>query len=88
MSRTKLQELSEHGQSVWLDYLSRGILESGKLAGDSGPTGSCAVCVPAPTPARTWPGVITVVTKDCAHSIGAAMAIAARWRWEFMWTSP
>ena len=33
MSRTKLQELSEHGQSVWLDYLSRGILESGKLAG-------------------------------------------------------
>jgi transaldolase len=32
MSRTKLQELSEHGQSVWLDYLSRGILESGKLA--------------------------------------------------------
>jgi transaldolase len=32
MSKTKLQELSEHGQSVWLDYLSRDILESGKLA--------------------------------------------------------
>ena len=32
MSRTKLQELSEHGVSVWLDYLSRDILESGKLA--------------------------------------------------------
>ena len=32
MPRTKLQELSEHGQSVWLDYLSRDILESGKLA--------------------------------------------------------
>src|SRR5215212_1341630 len=32
MSETKLQELSEHGQSVWLDYLSRDILESGKLA--------------------------------------------------------
>ena len=32
MSRTRLQELSEHGQSIWLDYLSRGILESGKLA--------------------------------------------------------
>ncbi len=31
--KTRLQELSEHGQSVWLDYLSRGILESGKLAG-------------------------------------------------------
>ena len=28
----RLQELSEHGQSVWLDYLSRDILESGKLA--------------------------------------------------------
>jgi transaldolase len=27
-----LQELSDHGQSVWLDYLSRDILESGKLA--------------------------------------------------------
>ena len=33
MSETRLQELSEHGQSVWLDYLSRGILETGKLAG-------------------------------------------------------
>src|SRR3954452_15704708 len=32
MSRTKLQELSDHKQSVWLDYLSRDILESGKLA--------------------------------------------------------
>jgi transaldolase len=32
MSRTPLQELSEHAQSVWLDYLSRDILESGKLA--------------------------------------------------------
>jgi transaldolase len=32
MSKTKLQELSEHGQSVWLDYLSRKILETGKLA--------------------------------------------------------
>ena len=30
---TKLQELGKRGQSVWLDYLSRGILESGKLAG-------------------------------------------------------
>src|SRR5580765_8183732 len=30
--KTRLQELSEHGQSVWLDYLSREILESGKLA--------------------------------------------------------
>jgi transaldolase len=32
MPETRLQELSEHGQSVWLDYLSRDILESGKLA--------------------------------------------------------
>jgi transaldolase len=32
MSKTRLQELSERGQSVWLDYLSRDILESGKLA--------------------------------------------------------
>src|SRR3954462_5261924 len=32
MSRTKLQELSDHKQSVWLDYLSRKILETGKLA--------------------------------------------------------
>jgi transaldolase len=30
--KTNLQELSEHGQSVWLDYLSRDILETGKLA--------------------------------------------------------
>src|SRR3954469_23141702 len=32
MSKTRLQELSDHGQSVWLDYLSRDILETGKLA--------------------------------------------------------
>ena len=32
MSKSKLHELSEHGQSVWLDYLSRDILENGKLA--------------------------------------------------------
>src|ERR1044072_9013701 len=32
MSSTRLQQLSEHGQSGWLDCLSRGILESGKLA--------------------------------------------------------
>src|SRR6266702_4360617 len=33
MSKTRLQELSDHGQSVWLDYLSRDILQNGKLAG-------------------------------------------------------
>jgi transaldolase len=33
MSDTRLQELYAQGQSIWLDYLSRGILESGKLAG-------------------------------------------------------
>ena len=32
MPETRLQDLNEHGQSVWLDYLSRDILESGKLA--------------------------------------------------------
>ena len=32
MPKSKLHELSEHGQSVWLDYLSRDILENGKLA--------------------------------------------------------
>jgi len=31
MSKTPLQQLADHGQSVWLDYLSRDILESGKL---------------------------------------------------------
>ncbi len=33
MSKTRLQQLADHGQSVWLDYLSRDILQSGKLAG-------------------------------------------------------
>jgi transaldolase len=32
MSESPLHQLAEHGQSVWLDYLSRDILESGKLA--------------------------------------------------------
>src|SRR5438094_46980 len=33
MLKTRLQQLADHGQSVWLDYLSRDILEDGKLAG-------------------------------------------------------
>src|SRR5439155_17956141 len=32
MAKSRLHELAEHGQSVWLDYLSRDILENGKLA--------------------------------------------------------
>jgi transaldolase len=32
MSKSRLHQLADHGQSVWLDYLSRDILESGKLA--------------------------------------------------------
>src|SRR5437867_4035414 len=32
MPKTRLQQLADHGQSIWLDYLSRDILESGKLA--------------------------------------------------------
>jgi transaldolase len=32
MPKSRLHELAEHGQSAWLDYLSRDILNSGKLA--------------------------------------------------------
>ncbi len=32
MAKSKLHELSEHGVSVWIDYLSRDLLESGELA--------------------------------------------------------
>jgi transaldolase len=32
MSKTRLQQLNELGQSVWLDFLSRSLLHSGKLA--------------------------------------------------------
>jgi transaldolase len=32
MSRSRLEELSDHGQSVWIDYLSRDLLRSGPLA--------------------------------------------------------
>ena len=32
MPESRLHELTEHGLSVWLDYLSRDILENGKLA--------------------------------------------------------
>src|SRR5215213_5243724 len=32
MSRSRREELSDHGQSVWIDYLSRDLLRSGALA--------------------------------------------------------
>jgi transaldolase len=32
MATSKLHELSEHGVSVWIDYLSRDLLDSGELA--------------------------------------------------------
>ncbi len=32
MAKTPLQRLSAQGQSVWIDYLSRELLESGTLA--------------------------------------------------------
>ena len=32
MAKSRLHELSEQGQSVWIDYLSRQLLQSGKLA--------------------------------------------------------
>src|SRR3954447_20608959 len=32
MAKSKLHELSEHGVSVWIDYLSRDMLEGGELA--------------------------------------------------------
>src|SRR3990167_5658638 len=31
MAKTTLQLLADHGQSAWLDYISRSLLESGKL---------------------------------------------------------
>ncbi len=33
MAPTPLQQLEEHGQSVWVDYLSRSFIEDGELAG-------------------------------------------------------
>ena len=33
MAKTPLQELAEHGQSVWIDYLSRPFVKDGDLAG-------------------------------------------------------
>src|SRR4051794_7286615 len=33
MASTPLQQLNEHGQSVWVDYLSRPFIENGELAG-------------------------------------------------------
>ena len=33
MAKTPLQELADHGQSVWIDYLSRPFVHDGDLAG-------------------------------------------------------
>jgi transaldolase len=33
MAKTPLQELADHGQSVWIDYLSRPLVQDGDLAG-------------------------------------------------------
>ncbi len=32
MAESNLHKLSKHGQSVWIDYLSRDMLEEGELA--------------------------------------------------------
>src|SRR3954451_157194 len=32
MAKSKLHELSEHGVSIWIDYLSRDMLQQGELA--------------------------------------------------------
>ena len=32
MSKSKMSELAEFGQSIWLDYIDRPLLETGKLA--------------------------------------------------------
>ena len=32
MAKSRLHELSEHDQSVWIDYLSRDLLQEGELA--------------------------------------------------------
>ena len=32
MAKTPLQELADHGQSVWIDYLSRPFVQDGDLA--------------------------------------------------------
>ncbi len=31
MEHTKIEQLAEHGQSIWLDYISRSLLDGGKL---------------------------------------------------------
>lgn len=31
MEQTKIEQLAEHGQSIWLDYISRSLLDRGKL---------------------------------------------------------
>ncbi|MBI5415210.1 MAG: transaldolase, partial [Candidatus Omnitrophica bacterium] len=33
MAKTTIQQLADYGQSAWLDYISRPLLESGKLNG-------------------------------------------------------
>ena len=33
MAKTPLQELADHGQSVWIDFLSRTFVKDGDLAG-------------------------------------------------------
>ena len=37
MAKTPLQELADHGQSVWIDYLSRRFVKDGDLQGLVGP---------------------------------------------------
>ena len=39
---TPLQQLAEHGQSVWIDYLSRRFVKDGDLEGPGRRTASSA----------------------------------------------
>lgn len=74
MAQNPLRELQSFGQSVWLDFLSRGLLKSGQLArlieedGVSGVTSNPAIFEKAINGSTDYDGAIRELAQQGLHS--------------------
>jgi transaldolase len=75
MSNSRLKQINEHGQSIWLDYLSRDMIESGMLQrlidedGISGVTTNPAIFEKAITTGKAYDETIMRMTRQGKYAL-------------------